>query len=321
MGDPARPDLTDIVRRLLGMDRSAFERAIEGAGDLSRFRALEGQITALRQAARENINKLAHDQTIPIAHQNYTALQPLREKLIAGVAPREALVHGLVRRAGLISLWRELAPLGDASFPAADEAKLLDRAGKVAGLTVEEAAAIPEFGHGNPPADGLSRDIWHFRACRLIDAYNETVRSAMNAGEYDNFKRVNAYRECLGILPLELDPRLVKSARGHSKEMADLHYFSHESPVAANKTFVDRIRTAGYDSPRGENIAMGNASGEQTFWMWFDSPGHHQNMADPTSIALGVGEIGVYWTQNFGTGSRLMLMAADKRQAVFAAAR
>lgn len=102
--------------------------------------------------------------------------------------------------------------------------------------------------------------------------------------------------------------------------MADLHYFAHESPVPANKTFADRIRAAGYDNPRGENIAMGGATGEQAFWMWFDSPGHHQNMADLTGTALGVGENGVYWTQDFGMGGRLMLMSAEDRRAVLATA-
>ncbi len=103
--------------------------------------------------------------------------------------------------------------------------------------------------------------------------------------------------------------------------MVDLHYFSHESPTPANKTHIQRMHNAGYDNGYGENIAMGSASGEQTFWMWFDSPGHHQNMANPNATALGVGENGVYWTQNTGTGKRLMLLNPDERQALLAASK
>ena len=50
--------------------------------------------------------------------------------------------------------------------------------------------------------------------------------------------------------------------------------------------------------------------------MWFDSPGHHKNMAHAGSAAVGVGQWGSTWTQNFGRGNRLMLLEAGERKKV-----
>jgi uncharacterized protein YkwD len=89
--------------------------------------------------------------------------------------------------------------------------------------------------------------------------------------------------------------------------MIDKDYFSHDSPTEGRKSFGDRAKLAGYDSPAGENIAFGPRSGEKAFWMWFDSPGHHKNMANPGATALGVGKWNAHWTQVFGGGKRAML--------------
>lgn len=139
------------------------------------------------------------------------------------------------------------------------------------------------------------------------DAFNRRVgEAAMNRQERVNASWVNRYRLVLGRLPLELDLRLIQSARRHSKEMTDLSYFSHESPTAENKSHTLRMRRAGYPQGYAENIASGNASGEATFWQWFKSPGHHRNMVRPEATALGVGQWADTWTQNTGRGKRVM---------------
>src|SRR5258705_12248299 len=46
--------------------------------------------------------------------------------------------------------------------------------------------------------------------------------------------------------------------------------------------------------------------------MWFDSPGHHVNMAGGSN-AIGVGRWHDHYTQNFGAGPRVMLMSEEDR--------
>jgi uncharacterized protein YkwD len=135
----------------------------------------------------------------------------------------------------------------------------------------------------------------------------------MGPGEFENLVYLNAYRESLGIMPLEADPRLLQSARRHSKEMVDKGYFAHESPTPSEKTHIDRMRNAGYDKGYSENIASGASSGKAAFLMWFDSPPHHKNMVNAGSSAFGIGQWGPDWTQNFGTSPRLMFLDPAER--------
>jgi hypothetical protein len=114
-------------------------------------------------------------------------------------------------------------------------------------------------------------------------------------------------------MPLEVDTRILQSARRHSKEMADKGYFAHESPTPSEKTHALRMKNAGYAGGYSENIADGTGSGSGAFWMWFDSPPHHKNMVHAGSTGMGVGKWGSKWTQNFGTGKRLMLLSQDER--------
>jgi uncharacterized protein YkwD len=137
----------------------------------------------------------------------------------------------------------------------------------------------------------------------------------MDAEEIKNLQAVNAYREAIGLMPYEADPRLVQAARRHSKEMVDLKYFSHESPTESEKDFGTRAKNAGYKGAAGENIAYGAGTGEKTFWMWFDSPGHHKNMAGGSN-ALGVGRWGSHYTQVFGGAARVMTMRDNERENV-----
>jgi hypothetical protein len=55
--------------------------------------------------------------------------------------------------------------------------------------------------------------------------------------------------------------------------------------------------------------------------MWFDSPGHHQNMAGKGHTAMGVGNVATHWTQDMGSGGRLMLATPEDRAAALAKAK
>ncbi|WP_033431484.1 CAP domain-containing protein [Saccharothrix syringae] len=111
---------------------------------------------------------------------------------------------------------------------------------------------------------------------------------------------VNEARDLAGCKPLTVDERVVEAAQGHSTDMAERDYFSHTTPDGVD--FAQRMRTAGYPSPGGENIAKGQRSAEQVMRAWMNSDGHRRNILNCgfTTIGVGLDTRGWYWTQNFG---------------------
>lgn len=118
--------------------------------------------------------------------------------------------------------------------------------------------------------------------------------------ELEQVRLTNAYRHLLGRAPLALDLRLVASARGHANDMVRLGFFDHTSPVTGKETATDRMSAAGYPSPGGENIAMGQATPQAAHDGWYRSSGHHRNMLQEDYRAMGTGNDGRHWVQNFG---------------------
>src|SRR3954454_18347929 len=71
---------------------------------------------------------------------------------------------------------------------------------------------------------------------------------------------VNSERAARGVAPLKRDADLAQAARGHAQDMAQNHYFSHESPDGSGLS--DRLKAAGYgktgDAWRaGEDLGWG----------------------------------------------------------------
>ncbi|HYE20250.1 MAG TPA: CAP domain-containing protein [Tepidisphaeraceae bacterium] len=313
MGAVARPTTVAVLRQVLTKDQAAVEQAVGGIGDLSAAAEYEKQIDALRKEARENVPKLdkAVPETIKRARAYYDQLVPMTEKMNQAWGLRLAVIEAMGRRTPLVNMWRDVAPAGDKQFTTDSETKLREKARKAVGDFVEKTEGLE---WGKAPTDPALRPIWFYGMSRKIDAYNESVAAKiMDAEEINNLKFVNKYREAIGLLPLEADPRLVQAARRHSKAMVDRNFFAHESPVAGNASPSDRMKNAGYPGGGGENIAYGPSSGEETFWMWFGSPGHHKNMAGEGYTQLGVGRWQNRFTQNLGGAKRVMLMTDEEK--------
>jgi uncharacterized protein YkwD len=114
---------------------------------------------------------------------------------------------------------------------------------------------------------------------------------------------VNTERETAGCAPLRVDARLAGAAQKHSDDMARLGYFSHDSKDG--RSAFDRIRAEGYSSGRAENIAKGQQDAGAVMRAWNASAGHHSNIVDCASKAMGVGvargsDGALVWTQDFG---------------------
>jgi len=121
---------------------------------------------------------------------------------------------------------------------------------------------------------------------------------------------VNAERTRRGLEPLAPEARLGRAAAQHSGEMYSLDYFAHESPVAGNTSFTDRMSNAGLKEfgSAAENIVMaGNTPdvAKRLVQLWLDSPGHLENILRPEFRLTGVGVFGdgekVYATQLFAS--------------------
>ncbi|MFJ6671512.1 CAP domain-containing protein [Actinosynnema sp. NPDC091369] len=129
------------------------------------------------------------------------------------------------------------------------------------------------------------------------------TRTEVELAEAKVVELTNAERAANGCPALTADDRLAAAARAHSADMAANNYFDHVSQDG--RSFVDRVKAAGYPSPGAENIAAGQRTAEAVVKGWMDSPGHRANILNCKLKALGVGmarggSYGIYWTQNFG---------------------
>jgi uncharacterized protein YkwD len=105
---------------------------------------------------------------------------------------------------------------------------------------------------------------------------------------------------------LTLNARLTSAAYGHSRDMADNNYFSHDS--LDGRSMVDRVNAAGYTwSALGENIAAGYGSVQAVVDGWMASDGHCANLMNPRFTEFGLAcaandnsRYRLYWTQNLG---------------------
>jgi uncharacterized protein YkwD len=99
---------------------------------------------------------------------------------------------------------------------------------------------------------------------------------------------MNEVRAAHGLAPLRADPRLQRSARGHSRAMLRTQTFSHGAYTA-------RIRGVGVRAPRvGENIAWGSGSytrARAIVSVWLESPTHRANLLRRGFWSVGVGAL------------------------------
>jgi len=187
------------------------------------------------------------------------------------------------------------------------------------GSTVQAAAAVPAVRTttpGRPIAVVAARPIAAAPTTRVRPAPSRTPRTTTTpttpptttkssptgvAGQI--LTLVNAQRTKAGCKAVTLDARLTAAAAGHAKDMAANNYFSHTSQDG--RTFVDRIKAAGYPIPRSENIAAGQPTAAAVMDAWMASAGHRANILDCSAVAMGAasaqgGSYGVYWVQDFG---------------------
>lgn len=110
--------------------------------------------------------------------------------------------------------------------------------------------------------------------------------SVLTPGESQVVAETNAARSQSGQPTLEVDCRLMASARRHARQMARQMSMQHSREAVA------------------ENVASGQPTAREAVVVWLRSPGHRANILNPRHRRIGVaGFIGpdgrAYWVQQF----------------------
>jgi uncharacterized protein YkwD len=112
------------------------------------------------------------------------------------------------------------------------------------------------------------------------------------------FDITNMIRKEFHLEPLKWDEKTANVAFGHSKEMSDKNYFSHDSPSQGD--LATRLKAAGIPyQMAGENIAAHYVDGPAAVQGWLNSEGHRKALLEKNYSHLGVGVYKTYYTQDF----------------------
>ncbi|MRX71703.1 hypothetical protein GJU40_05880 [Bacillus lacus] len=108
----------------------------------------------------------------------------------------------------------------------------------------------------------------------------------------------NVIRMRHGIQALAWDEQASHVAFGHSRDMKENQYFSHESPTEGRLS--DRLEKGNVSFRlAGENIAAHYIDGIAATEGWLNSQGHREALLNDEFTSLGVGVNGLFYTQNF----------------------
>ncbi len=114
----------------------------------------------------------------------------------------------------------------------------------------------------------------------------------MEEHQLEVLRLINIERENAGVPILEVNPLLMEIAQLKAKEMEDLDYFSHTSPVHGSPTQFARYY--GYGSSVAENIAKGGYVPSASMAMFMKSSGHRANILEPSYKYIGIGRAGTF---------------------------
>jgi uncharacterized protein YkwD len=110
------------------------------------------------------------------------------------------------------------------------------------------------------------------------------VRRVLTAREAGLVAQINSVRAAYHLSRLQVDRRLVRAARSHSRDMLRRQYFAHGDFARRIATF--RVRGRYF----AENLVWGSGvlSAETEVEQWLESPPHRANLLDPRLRRVGV---------------------------------
>lgn len=143
--------------------------------------------------------------------------------------------------------------------------------------TPPAAASAPPTSGGTPTTADITCGLANFEAdaLRLINARRAAGAFCGSRGNYAPAGALAAQRQ------------LTQAAYGHSRDMADNNYFSHDS--RDGRTMSQRVTETGYAwTTVGENIAAGYGTVQQVIDGWMASDGHCANLMNPRFTEFGL---------------------------------
>jgi uncharacterized protein YkwD len=139
---------------------------------------------------------------------------------------------------------------------------------------------------------------------------------SLNSLSRDVLVNINAFRTSHGLAPLRFSARLNLAAAQHSKEMARLGYFAHES--ANGSAFDKRVaRFYPMGSRRywsvGENLvwAAPDLAADAALKLWLNSPPHRENLLTARWREIGISAVHVDAAPGTFGGGPATIVTAD----------
>jgi len=129
------------------------------------------------------------------------------------------------------------------------------------------------------------------------------------------FSQVNQERKKQNLNAIQCHPQLSVSAQYWSDKMCQNNFFSHQDPKG-KEGFSNRMASQSQElesqrwqqQSAAENIYAGSPSGSSAMKAWMKSPGHRQNILNPSLSHIGIGYTQCkgkhLWTQVFTRMSR-----------------
>lgn len=143
----------------------------------------------------------------------------------------------------------------------------------------------------------IRKEIESLVSARLDN--NASAWASVSQKDFANF--LNEFRSLFALTPLRLEEKLSDAAVGHSRDMASMGFFAHQSPIPEKKSPGDRAELAGFKHRwSGENIFMGSSSPVAAYDAWFGSDGHRFIMFANGPNLIGIGPHGRHWTMMTG---------------------
>ncbi|MHB8918056.1 MAG: CAP domain-containing protein, partial [Desulfocucumaceae bacterium] len=112
----------------------------------------------------------------------------------------------------------------------------------------------------------------------------------LTAEESQLINLINSERTSRGLQPIQVDMRIVGTARAKARDMAANRYFSHTSPTLGTPDV--QMRNAGITNytSMGENLALA-PSVSQAHTNLMNSEGHRNNILNSRFTHIGLGVI------------------------------
>lgn len=313
LGPFAEPMYIEVLSDHLQGSLHVFKRV--RASDAQRMRGAMEKVEAEREAAFAVIKDL-DKSTVAQAREHYERLLEM-DQAVARASRRLTLaIIALGTWDDRYRSLRYVESLEENPFDNEETRAIIQAAEQALDVTTSQASQCLNMSLKRGPNEPLVKIAWTEIMRDRVQRWHRLMRPLASRAEWSNHDAVNAYRLALGLRPVFADPRLIQAARRHSKEMVELGYFAHESPVDKHRNPSDRIKLAGYPHGGGENIAAGSGSGRSTFFQWFNSPGHHKNMVGQGYTHLGVGKWQNTWTQNLAGGKQPEFLDLETAKAI-----